>query len=364
MPVMKRKTPAPKSATRNRALGLCGTVVLSGVFASVSVAWFGAWDLATRSIETAQGSIIGAGGFALHTPLLLRTLRVTTPERWHAWPRSDELFVAGPTDGASPDPFRHELLSVGLLRIDAVCTDGLFDIVTVTRTISAADDHDTASQSATSAPAHALEDDPPRQAVLLRRLGASGEAVPHIQLSHRCLDMLELLAEHGEVEGMWLTLDGEIGAELQRQASSTNPPSALAWSTVKTAEIRTFGWPLRCLAVYGNSEERSAFTPDGDEVAWRHRSKSDGILAYSPIGDWPPVSALPATGLPWKPLWLPFLANSLILGMPLTLASVGVSRAARAGLAKLRGRGDRCARCGYPRKGLDRGAACPECGGG
>ncbi len=360
---MKRKAPAPKSATRNQALGLCSAVVSSGIFASLSVAWFGAWDLATRSIETAQGSIIGAGGFVVHTPLLLRALRVVTPERWHAWPRSNELFVTEPTDGCSPDPKLHEPLSVGLLRIDAVCTDGLFDIVTVSRTIPAVDDHDIAWQSPTSTPAHALEDDASRQAVLLRRLGASGEAVPHIQLNDCRLDMLELLAEHGEVDGMWLTLDGEIGAELDPQASSMSPPSALAWSTVKTAEIRIFGWPLRCLAVYGNSEERSAFTTDGDEVAWRHRSKSDGILGTPPIGDWPPVSALPATGLPWKPLWLPFLANSLILGVPLTLAGVGVSRAARAGLAKFRGRGDRCPRCGYPRKGLARGAACPECGG-
>ena len=128
-------------------------------------------------------------------------------------------------------------------------------------------------------------------------------------------------------------------------------------------ETRLFGWPLRCFVVEGTRVDRrpADFMDNRDPPPPQHWSNGIGArLVTDPLA-WD-VELLPATGLPWKPLWLPFLANSLILGVPLALAGFGVSRAARAGLAKFRGRGDSCPRCGYPRKGLARGAACPECG--
>jgi hypothetical protein len=116
--------------------------------------------------------------------------------------------------------------------------------------------------------------------------------------------------------------------------------------------------------VRGWREDLEWNDPAGSAQLDTNKWWSDGLCAIPPLRHPEGAQlALPATGLPWKPLWLPFLANSLILGVPLTLAGLGVSRAARAGIARFRGRGDRCPRCGYPRKGLDRGAACPECGG-
>ena len=136
----------------------------------------------------------------------------------------------------------------------------------------------------------------------------------------------------------------------------------------EVAETRLYGWPLRGLSVQGlRIQSWTLADPDRDDliIVLQDDHWTDALLDFEHHPNWSfDADQPPATGLPWKPLWLPFLANSLILGLPLTLAGVGAARAARAGLAKFRGRGDRCPRCGYPRKGLARGAACPECGGG
>ncbi len=129
-----------------------------------------------------------------------------------------------------------------------------------------------------------------------------------------------------------------------------------------TEEVRAYGWPLRCLIVHGWRRDLEWY----DEASWAEGETnewwSDGLGGISPLRRSSSQLDLPATGLPWKPVWLPFLANSLILGLPLTLAGLGVSRAARWGFATVRRRGGRCANCGYPREGLAGNAACPECG--
>lgn len=128
-------------------------------------------------------------------------------------------------------------------------------------------------------------------------------------------------------------------------------------------EVRAYGWPLRSLVTRGWRRTllwRNASFHKEDEV---YEWWSDGLGDMRPLdGTHSAQLRLPATGLPWKPLWLPFLANSLILGVPLTLAGFGASQAARWGFAKFRGRGDRCPKCGYSREGLARNSACPECG--
>ena len=166
----------------------------------------------------------------------------------------------------------------------------------------------------------------------------------------------------------WALLRGETPAPAiwpYLRPGEAGPAAAERGSAggVATEEVRAYGWPFRCLVVRGWREDLEWHDLDWFEAGVTNKWWSDGLLAAPPL-HWAEGAQLelPATGLPWKPLWLPFLANSLILGVPLTLAGFGVSRAARAGLAKFRGRGDSCPRCGYPRKGLARGAACPECG--
>ena len=130
-----------------------------------------------------------------------------------------------------------------------------------------------------------------------------------------------------------------------------------------THEVRAYGWPLRAILVTGWRRDLEWYSDAGLDEGETNEWSSDGLGSLQPlrtaVG---PQLALPATGLPWKPLWLPFLANSLILGVPLTLAGVGVSSTVRWGIARIRGKGDKCPRCGYARKGLAPGAACPECG--
>jgi len=169
----------------------------------------------------------------------------------------------------------------------------------------------------------------------------------------------------------WALLRGETPAstiriDLDPGAPDPDVARRVEWRAggITTEEVRAYGWPIRCLVVRGWREDLEWDDPAGSAQLDTNKWWSDGLCAIPPLRHPEGAQlALPATGLPWKPLWLPFLANSLILGVPLTLAGVGVSRAARAGLAKFRGRGDRCPRCGYSRKGLARGAACPECGG-
>ena len=134
----------------------------------------------------------------------------------------------------------------------------------------------------------------------------------------------------------------------------------------QVSETRLYGWPLRCMAVHGVRVQRwesAEDLGDGMITVLQDDHWTDAILDFEHHSNWSfDADRPPATGLPWKPLWLPFLANSLILGVPLTLAGVGVSRTVRWGIARIRGKGDKCPRCGYARKGLAPGAACPECG--
>jgi hypothetical protein len=135
----------------------------------------------------------------------------------------------------------------------------------------------------------------------------------------------------------------------------------------QVSETRLYGWPLRCMTVHGVRVQRwesAEDLGDGMVTVLQDDHWTDAVLDFEHHSNWSfDADQPPATGLPWKPLWLPFLANSLILGVPLTLAGFGVLRTVRWGTARIRGRGDKCPRCGYARTGLARDAACPECGG-
>ena len=169
----------------------------------------------------------------------------------------------------------------------------------------------------------------------------------------------------------WALLRGEtpkstIRIDLDPGEPDPDAARRVEWRAggITTEEIRAYGWPIRCMLVRGWREDLEWGEPAGSAQLDTNRWWSDGLCAFPPLRHPEGAQlALPATGLPWKPLWLPFLANSLILGVPLTLAGVGVLRTVRWGTARIRGKGDKCPRCGYARTGLARDAACPECGG-
>lgn len=135
----------------------------------------------------------------------------------------------------------------------------------------------------------------------------------------------------------------------------------------EVSETRVYGWPLRCLTVYGVRVQRwqESKVPLSDVVVLQDDHWTDGAIDFEHHAEWGfDADQPPATGLPWKPVWFPFLVNALILGLPLTLAGLGVTRTMQWGIARFRGRGGKCPRCGYSRAGLALDAACPECGDG
>jgi len=329
-------------------------VVLVGALASLALALVAASDLG-HPLPDGSGSVIGARGHG--RTMVDRFWRPFAPEAWQAWPGAARVT----------DPDAEVGRTVGILIGDTwvafvVQGAGLYDTVWIESV-------------------HGVEDcwsfrrdDALSDLSRLRRHGAPGSATPveiapewiPKHFSRKCTGMLPgdtatvaaMLLEHPRPQFPLVPPGDRSGGDAREGTAS---PDACM---IRVDETRLYGWPLRCFIVHGSRlDESSADLMDGREPKPPHHWSSgigadvvDDPLAYR-------VELLPATGLPWKPLWLPLLANSLILGVPLTLAGVGVSRAARWGFAKVRGRGDRCPRCGYPRNGLAPDAACPECGG-
>ncbi|CAG0995239.1 hypothetical protein PHYC_02521 [Phycisphaerales bacterium] len=62
--------------------------------------------------------------------------------------------------------------------------------------------------------------------------------------------------------------------------------------------------------------------------------------------------------LPWLPYWLGLLGDTAVFGAAWFVVLFGIGRV-RGVIRRRRGK---CAVCGYDRKGLAEGAACPECG--
>jgi hypothetical protein len=110
-------------------------------------------------------------------------------------------------------------------------------------------------------------------------------------------------------------------------------------------ETRMYGWPLRCIVVHGVRRHRwvVADPNQGDLVLVSQDDQwTDALVDFDHHSNWSfDADQPPATGLPWKPLLLPFLANSLILGVPAVLIATGLSRAIASADRWIRNRGDR-----------------------
>lgn len=161
-------------------------------------------------------------------------------------------------------------------------------------------------------------------------------------------------------------------APAQALAQALEPDSQI-WSmsgfgifSRRISEMRLYGWPLRCMSVHGVRVQRWQSAQEGrDDIVFVLQDDhwTDALFDFEHHPDWSfDADQPPATGVPSKPLWLPFLANSLILGAPLALGGLGVSRSLCWGLRKFRGRAGHCPNCGYARTSLSPEAACPECG--
>jgi hypothetical protein len=156
------------------------------------------------------------------------------------------------------------------------------------------------------------------------------------------------------------------GAQLLEPDSQIWRMIGFSLSTRVVVETRHYGWPLRCMSVHGIRIQRwTVADPERDDLIFvlQDDHSTDALLDFEHHANWSfDADQPPATGLPRQPLWTPFLANSLALGAPFVLLTVGFIRALGWAGRQIRGSGNKCSNCGYPRSGIAQGSACPECG--
>jgi hypothetical protein len=364
---------------------IIGLVVCSGSAASAAVCWLVAWDVSVPAGKPA--GLIGRGPY-FDEPTALRWFRSLMPD-WAAAQyaydatRLESLSSAPKTeDGASSsNPSEtgrpSQRVSAGYFVAGGVLVrfeigEGLYDRVVLTQIGVGALDEDSSNPREIESWRDFLGDE------LLRECSTPTE----FELQLPTLDALGSFGVGDEPhdwgkQALWqlqpLPAISHQPSSAPRAPELLEPDSQITrlnddgTTRRKVSEIRLYGWPLRCMTVHGVRVQRwesAEDLGDGMVTVLQDDHWTDAVLDFEHHSNWSfDADQPPATGLPWKPLWLPFLANSLILGVPLTLAGFGVLRTVRWGTARIRGRGDKCPRCGYARTGLARDAACPECGG-
>ena len=334
-----------------RRLATIALAILPGAVASLLLALVASSDLG-HPLPDGAGSVIGARGHG--RAVVDRFWRPFAPKAWQAWPGAARVN----------DPAAEVGRTVGILIGDrwvayVVHGAGLFDTVWIE-----------SSKGPRDCWAY-RRDEALRKLEELERRGhardaTSVEAAPPwipTAFSRECRGFLPDTTLRIAAQ-MLHHPRPDFHSELPGAPDDAKARESASFECVdRVDEARLFGWPLRCFVVHGSRVDRRPADLMDDHEPTPPQHWSDGIgaeVVTDPLAF--QFELLPATGLPWKPLWLPFLANSLILGVPLTLAGVGVSRTVRWGIARIRGKGDKCPRCGYARKGLAPGAACPECG--
>ena len=360
---------------------LMGVTFVSGAAMSVTLCWLGAWDL---SIPAAPpGGLIGRGP-SFDEPMLLRWNRRVIP-RWAAaqWAYDQERFVAlesssdGPPDGteSSPDgelpaaPMGYFITDNVLVRFEV--GEGFYDrVVRTTAGLSAPTGDELDSNAAVG-----VHD------WLSIELAREVDEPTTFELRHPYPAWLGSQAVGTRMRSvgnatLWSESDPQSDMTV-RQVSPTSiqplEPDSQLWrmtgSSVFSREVvetRLYGWPLRCMSVQGVRIQRwTVPDPDRDDriLVSQDDHQTNAFFDFKHHSNWSfDADQPPATGLPCKPLWLPFLANSIMLGAPVALFATGLTRALGWASRRIRGSGNKCRSCGYPRSGIARDSVCPECG--
>lgn len=127
------------------------------------------------------------------------------------------------------------------------------------------------------------------------------------------------------------------------------------------------GWPWRCF----HGENWVDWTPPEPGAGpMPSFAMKDGVLTVVPPPAWTPENPRglwvlerggTAVGeIPFLPMWAGLAGNAAVFAGVWLVPLVGIGVVRR----RLRKRGGRCVGCGYDRRGLAAGAACPECGRG
>jgi hypothetical protein len=132
-------------------------------------------------------------------------------------------------------------------------------------------------------------------------------------------------------------------------ATPSRPPSGEKREDVSRVDTAAHGWPWRCLASESWMIKAPTFRPGLWPMQYREVLRGNLVLAETTSG---------RTIMPLRPVWGGLAADVALwsAGWLVLLRGFEIGRAAR------RRRAGRCASCGYDRRGLDAGAACPECG--
>lgn len=360
-----------------KAAAFLATPLILGAAMTFAICAMAAWDLSVAPLA-ANFNVFGGGNCGFTEPALLRLWR-----RFVAYERPDipyEQPRLRPPDGESAD---EEGASVGAFTVGESwwyyqLSRGFYDRVSVTTLTPVVPDSG--------------QDEPSFDA--FRRWSQWQSLVPPGATESSFAAAVATVEEIGDQAfGMmperwspsilWSCGSAQPhGASVSRLPTTTPDlePDSVIWTAARTGHIgrrecetRVYGWPLRCLWVQGVREQEWQIAwvvyEDG-KGGWefiravRDEHWTNALADFSGHWSWSCDSELaPASGIPWRPLWIPLLANSLALGLPLTLFGVGVSRATTWGWRRLIGRGRRrCSNCGYSRTGIASGTRCPECG--
>ena len=161
-------------------------------------------------------------------------------------------------------------------------------------------------------------DDPARALVVPR---------PHWFTRHLGSEVTGEVPIHAPLVSVWYETTALDESRLVAQYTQT--PDEIAKTVFMEEqcidETRAYGWPLRTFVVHGVLRLRY-FSSTELATGSSMEEWSDGIGALPRPALIAGLEHLPATGIAWRPIWLLLALNSVILGVPLTIAAVAARR--------------------------------------
>ena len=347
-------------------LKLAALVLASGATATMLIAVMGSWDASNPSPYNPKMGLFGSGGYPLHP--VLASWKAITPLSWrrsewmYEWQSASQGEVFG-------------VFFVGGAIVHWVFGRGLFDEVFVERMSGVEFSENVARQRSwldndklaheftappwLDAPAGIVAFGNPIPEVFgtswwLRSIKVPLGGMTEIRDDRRRREMIEVPKEEQVSPADWgvMTRDGDWLPQTEYEVSLTDDSFT---NSREIQQFRAFGWPLRSVILHGVM--RTVEWPRSPENERYERIEfwTDGL------GDWDvgyrtSAQESPAVGIAWKPIWPMFLANSVILGLPLVAVGWCVVRVCRTRHAKRH-----CQSCGYNLHG-SQSSHCPECG--
>ena len=330
------------------------------------IAVMGSWDASNPSPYNPKMGLFGSGGYPLHP--VLASWKAITPLSWrrsewmYEWQSASQGEVFG-------------VFFVGGAIVHWVFGRGLFDEVFVERMSGVEFSENVARQRGwlgSDKLAHEFTAPPwldasagivafgnPIPKVFgtswwLRSIKVPLGGMTEIRDDRRRREMIEVPKEEQVSPADWgvMTRDGDWLPQTEYEVSLTDESFT---NSREIQQFRAFGWPLRSVILHGVMRTVEwPRSPENDRYE-RIEFWTDGL------GDWDvgyrtSSQESPAVGIAWKPIWPMFLANSVILGLPLVAVGWCAVRVCRTRHAKRH-----CQSCGYNLRG-SQSSHCPECG--